>query len=93
MNIKIYTTALTASRPYHLIDYSGPSAIVTGAEATGVSPIWEEKSDANIIIPMFGRVDSMNVSAAASIILYEALRQREFNDIQNSRRSCRRDEW
>jgi len=79
MNIKIFTTALTASRPYHLIDYSGPSAIVTGAEATGVSAIWEEKSDANIIIPMFGRVDSMNVSAAASIILYEALRQREFN--------------
>jgi RNA methyltransferase, TrmH family len=76
MNIKIFTTALTASRPYHLIDYRGPSAIVAGAEATGVSAIWEDNSDANIIIPMFGKVDSLNVSAAASIIIYEALRQR-----------------
>ncbi len=77
MNIKIYTTALTASRPYHLIDYRGPSAIVAGAEATGVSSIWEDYSDANIVIPMFGKVDSLNVSAAASVIIYEALRQRE----------------
>ena len=80
MNIKIYTTALTASRPYHLIDYRSPSAIVAGAEATGVSAIWEGNSDANIIIPMFGRVDSLNVSAAASIIIYEALRQRGLNN-------------
>ncbi len=77
MNIKIYTTALTASTPYHLIDYRGPSAIVAGTEATGVSAIWEDNSDANIIIPMFGKVDSLNVSAAASIIIYEAIRQRE----------------
>ena len=78
MQIKIFTTALSASKPYHLIDYQGPSAIVAGAEAAGVSSIWEESSDANIIIPMFGRVDSMNVSVATSIVLYEALRQRGF---------------
>lgn len=79
MHIKIFTTALIASRPYHLEDFRGSSAIVVGAEATGVTLVWKENSDANIIIPMFGEVDSMNVSAATSIILYEALRQRGFN--------------
>lgn len=76
--IRIYTTALTASRPYHAADYTVPSAIVSGAEATGVSAVWQESSDSNIIIPMFGRVDSMNVSVATSVVLYEALRQRGF---------------
>lgn len=78
MNIKIYTTALTASKPYHQIDYTVPSAIVTGSEATGVRSVWEDNSDSNIIIPMSGKVDSMNVSVATSIVLYEALRQRNF---------------
>jgi RNA methyltransferase, TrmH family len=78
MNIRIYTTALTASRPYHQIDYTLPSAIVTGSEATGVRSVWEDNSDSNIIIPMSGKVDSMNVSVATSIVLYEALRQRNF---------------
>jgi RNA methyltransferase, TrmH family len=76
--IKIVTTSLTASVPYYLADFRGPSAIVSGAESTGVSGIWEKNSDANIIIPMFGSVDSMNVSVATSIVLYEALRQRGF---------------
>lgn len=78
MNIKIYTTALSDSEPYHLIDYLGATAFVAGAEATGVSSAWKENSNANIIIPMFGKVDSMNVSVATSIVLYEALRQRGF---------------
>jgi RNA methyltransferase, TrmH family len=77
--IRIYTTALTASQSYHLVDYAGPAAIVSGAEATGVSGIWEDNSDAKIIIPMFGTVDSMNVSAATAVVLYEALRQRGFS--------------
>ena len=78
LSIRIYTTALTASRPYHTADYTGPSAIVSGAEATGVSPCWQENSSSNIIIPMFGKADSINVSVATSIVLYEALRQRGF---------------
>jgi RNA methyltransferase, TrmH family len=78
-NIRIYTTALTASQSYHQVDYTGPAAIVSGAEATGVSGIWEDNSDAKIIIPMFGMVDSMNVSAATAVVLYEALRQRGFS--------------
>ena len=78
-NIRIYTTALSASVSYHLVDYTGPAAIVSGAEATGISRIWEDNSDAKIIIPMFGMVDSMNVSAATAIVVYEALRQRGFS--------------
>ncbi len=77
-NIRIFTTALTASVPYHEAGFAGPCAIVAGAEATGVSPAWEENCDINIIIPMFGKVDSINVSAAISVVLYEALRQRGF---------------
>lgn len=82
--IKIFTTALTASVPYHHADFRGPSAIVSGAESTGVSSIWQKSSDANIIIPMFGSVDSMNVSVATSIVLYEALRQRGFSKRKRS---------
>ncbi len=77
-NVRIFTTSLTASVPYHRAAFAGPSAIVAGAEATGVSASWEKNADTNIIIPMFGKVDSINVSAATSIVLYEALRQRGF---------------
>jgi RNA methyltransferase, TrmH family len=76
--IMIHTTSLAASVPYHAADYRQPSAIVCGAEATGVTRVWQDNSDTNIIIPMIGRVDSMNVSVATSIVLYEALRQRGF---------------
>ncbi|HET9053185.1 MAG TPA: RNA methyltransferase, partial [Cyclobacteriaceae bacterium] len=65
-NIAIYCTYLKASKPYHLTDYTKPSAIVMGTEATGLSEIWVKNSDANIIIPMHGKIDSMNVSTAAA---------------------------
>jgi RNA methyltransferase, TrmH family len=82
-NIRIYTTALSASVSYHLVDYTGPAAIVSGAEAAGVSDIWEDNSDAKIIIPMFGMVDSMNVSAATAVVMYEALRQRGYSNAKS----------
>lgn len=47
-----------------------------GAEATGISPFWVEKADERVIIPMQGKVDSMNVSASTAILLFEAVRQR-----------------
>lgn len=74
--IKIFCTSLQASRPYHQIDFTQPSAIVLGTEATGLSDIWTKNSDANIIIPMQGKIDSMNVSNAAAVVVFEALRQR-----------------
>jgi TrmH family RNA methyltransferase len=77
-NIKIYCTYLKASRPYHEADYTVPSAIILGTEATGLSDIWVKNSEANIIIPMQGKIDSMNVSNAAAVVVFEALRQRGF---------------
>lgn len=76
--ISIYCTYLKASKAYHLTDYTKPSAIVMGTEATGLSGIWVKNSDANIIIPMQGKIDSMNVSTAAAVIVFEAKRQRGF---------------
>lgn len=76
--INIYCTYLKASQPYHLIDYKKASAIVMGTEATGLSPAWVEASDTNIIIPMQGVIDSINVSTAAAVVVFEAKRQRGF---------------
>ncbi|MDR5589849.1 RNA methyltransferase [Christiangramia sp. SM2212] len=75
-NINIYAAALQASIPYHTIDYKVGSAIVMGTEATGLSDEWLENSTQNIIIPMHGEIDSMNVSVAAGILIFEAKRQR-----------------
>ncbi|TXD48391.1 TrmH family RNA methyltransferase [Polaribacter sp. IC073] len=77
-NIKIYATTLQNSNEYHKEKYTEASAIVVGTEATGLSAIFREKATQNINIPMQGKIDSMNVSVAAAIVLFEAKRQREF---------------
>ena len=77
-NMNIFCTYLKASRPYHQIDFTQPSAIVMGTEATGLSDVWIKNSTANIIIPMLGKIDSMNVSNAAAVVVFEAVRQRGF---------------
>lgn len=78
--IKIFCTSLQASKPYHQIDYTQPCAIVMGTEATGLSEIWTKNSEANIIIPMQGKIDSMNVSNATAVVVFEAMRQRGFGN-------------
>lgn len=75
-NIAIYCTYLSASKIYHQIDFKKPSAIVLGTESTGLSQVWVKNSDSNIIIPMKGKIDSMNVSNAAAVVVFEAVRQR-----------------
>ena len=75
-NIRIYCTSLTATVPYHTVDFTKPSAIVMGTEATGISDVWLEESHAHIIIPMRGKTDSMNVSVSTAVIIFEACRQR-----------------
>ena len=75
-NIPIYAAALQASKIYHEIDFKKGSAIVMGTEATGLSEEWLENSTQNIIIPMHGEIDSMNVSVACGILIFEAKRQR-----------------
>lgn len=76
--IGIYCTSLQAAKPYYEIDFTQPTAIVMGTEATGLSQIWTKNSDANIIIPMQGKIDSMNVSNATAVVVFEAMRQRGF---------------
>lgn len=78
-NISIYCAALQASIPYHSQDFTKPTALVVGTEATGLSNEWLEAASQNIIIPMQGEIDSMNVSVAAGILIFEAKRQRDFN--------------
>jgi len=77
-SISIYCTALTASVPYQAINYTRPSAIVMGTEATGLTGKWLNASTKNIIIPMGGIADSLNVSTSAAIVIFEAVRQRGF---------------
>lgn len=76
-HFKIFCAALSSSKPYTGVDFSGKSAIVVGTEDTGLSNEWLSNSTQNIIIPMRGVVDSMNVSVAASVITFEAVRQRD----------------
>ncbi|WP_209399548.1 RNA methyltransferase [Pseudozobellia sp. WGM2] len=75
-NINIYCAALSASINYTDSNFTRASAIVVGTEATGLSEEWLKNSDQNIIIPMQGEIDSMNVSVSAAIIIFEAKRQR-----------------
>ncbi|MFN4764292.1 TrmH family RNA methyltransferase [Gillisia sp. Q332] len=77
-NIAIYAAALQASKIYSAMDFTTPCAIVVGTEAIGLSQEWIENSNQNIIIPMQGEIDSMNVSVAAGILIFEAKRQRGF---------------
>ena len=77
-DIRIYCTYLKASQPYHQIDFTKSSAIVMGNESTGLSQVWVDNADVNIIIPMQGKIDSMNVSTSAAVIVFEACRQRGF---------------
>ncbi|WP_293890657.1 RNA methyltransferase [Flavobacterium sp.] len=76
--INFYSATLQNSTSYHTQDYTTPTALVVGTEATGLSQLWREKATQNIIIPMQGEIDSMNVSVAAAILIFEAKRQRGF---------------
>ena len=75
-NIKIYTAQLQDSQWYYDTDMTKGTAIVMGTEATGLTDIWRKAADAHIKIPMLGRLDSLNVSVSAAILMYEAVRQR-----------------
>jgi TrmH family RNA methyltransferase len=76
--IKTFGTVLTATHLYHETDFTQPSAIIMGSEAYGLSPVWLQGADDLIRIPMNGKIDSMNVSASAAVVVFEAMRQRGF---------------
>lgn len=75
-NIQIFSATLQNSNEYTQEDYTKASALVVGTEATGLTQIWRDQATQNINIPMQGEIDSMNVSVAAAILIFEAKRQR-----------------
>ena len=75
-NIRILTAQLQDSHLYYDTDMRGGTAIVMGTESTGLTNVWREAADAHIRIPMLGKLDSLNVSVSAAILLFEAVRQR-----------------
>ena len=76
-NIKILTAQLQDSYEYYDYDMRQATAIVMGTESTGLTQQWREAADAHIRIPMLGRLDSLNVSVSAAILMFEAVRQRK----------------
>ena len=75
-DVTILTAQLQDSLPYYDTDMRGPTALVMGTEATGLTQPWREAATAHIRIPMLGRLDSLNVSVSTAILLFEAVRQR-----------------
>lgn len=76
-DIQILTAQLQDSSLYYDVDMRRGTALVMGTEATGLTDLWRAAADAHICIPMLGRLDSLNVSVSAAILLFEAVRQRQ----------------
>ncbi|MDR2466003.1 MAG: RNA methyltransferase [Prevotellaceae bacterium] len=74
--IRSFAAELEASNNYCSEDFTGASALIVGAEATGLGEFWLRNADRRIRIPMRGAVDSLNVSVSAAVITFEAVRQR-----------------
>lgn len=79
LNVRIVAATPSASVNYTDVDLRGPVAIAVGAEDAGLSDEWLRRADAQVRIPMAGKVNSLNVSASAAMLLYEAVRQRNTN--------------
>ena len=79
-NINFYCATLQNATQYHTQDFTKPTALVVGTESTGLTNEWRSQATQNIIIPMQGEIDSMNVSVAAAVLIFEAKRQRGFEN-------------
>ena len=75
-NFNIFSAILQKAEPYYMQDYTLPTAIVVGTEAIGLTQAWRNAATQHIKIPMQGNINSMNVSVAAGILIFEAVRQR-----------------
>lgn len=73
----VYATAADSAVSLYQADLTGPAAIVIGSEGDGISPLVRKNCDVTVSVPMRGKINSLNASAAASILLYEAVRQRQ----------------
>lgn len=74
--IRSFAAVVEASQEYFAKDLTGPCAIVMGSEQEGLSDQWKRSADEQVRIPMRGKVDSLNVSVSAAVMIYEAVRQR-----------------
>ena len=74
--IRTFAAVVQAEAYYFDRDMSGPSAIIMGSEQDGLSDFWRRNADEQVRIPMQGKVDSLNVSVSAAVMVYESLRQR-----------------
>jgi TrmH family RNA methyltransferase len=74
--ITIFAARLDASLAYTEADFRRPAAIVLGSEAAGLTSLWSDPQVTALRVPMLGAADSLNVSAAAAVLFYEARRQR-----------------
>ncbi|BFU94468.1 MAG: hypothetical protein NTNFB02_11900 [Nitrospira sp.] len=72
----MYGVEPSATKIYTQTDLTGPLAIVVGGEGEGIRPGVRKECDELLRIPMMGKVESLNVSAAVSVVLFEAVRQR-----------------
>ena len=78
-NFKIYSSFIKSKKRFKDIDYNKRCALVMGPEKSSISEMFIKESDELISIPMFGNVDSLNLSVSTAIILYEAVNQRKFS--------------
>lgn len=74
--VRIFASDLKAKKRLQDIDWTGPSAILIGSEGRGINPALSREADEQFVIPQIGTTDSLNVSVATGIMLYEVLRQR-----------------
>ena len=77
LGLRIVVARVDADRAYTEVDLTGPLAIVLGSEAAGLGPTWSGPDVVGVRLPMRGVADSLNVSAAGAVLLYEARRQRD----------------
>lgn len=82
-NITTYATSKRGEKNFYEFNYSSGTAFVLGAEHSGLSEEWREEADNYVKIPMTGVVDSLNLSASAAILLFEAVRQRNNKSLKN----------
>lgn len=77
----IFGAAMDGATGLYDADLKGPAAIVIGSEGGGMSRLVAENCDFTVSIPMKGKINSLNASAAAAILLYEAVRQRRAGEV------------
>jgi TrmH family RNA methyltransferase len=74
--MQVLAATPSAEMSYTAVDLTRPSAIAVGTEDDGLSDFWLSNADLKVLIPMLGKVNSLNVSVSTALITYEALRQR-----------------